>query len=651
VRTAEQYEVSTDWHSLDLPYSNDFEHGATDVFHVEMKDIGMPSVLKIKLKNWLFMEDEWLCNTVEVIREGESVIFPVFSYVDTHFEVMEGSASLLKNETSQKRKDVRKEEIAKNKETFKWIPRSSPNCPRGLPRHVNADSYESLPRIFKRFTIRTKDQGEMRLKTKIVTIIGQVKAYFAPITEVDHYHGFADLLREKQHLDYLEGWETDEGQGWQLLNGPLPLAFEACYKLPPYFNVTDEDLSGLLRAGKSLEDEMKNKRVFISDLTDVYAASNGLVYTTLPNGEKAKCSPAVALLYINEQDQFVPIAIQLEPNDREYLFVSDTSHDWTLAKMFYRNSLTSYHEWIYHFLHTHSIMEPVSVSLFRSLPKAHPVYKLLRPHLRTVSAINTEGRNVLLPKDSKIAGGLAVDAISFVKEGYKTFTWNDARLPQVLKSKGLDIENIPNYWYARDAMSIWTLMEKYVTDVLKIYYKSDQDVRDDEEVCDWMFDLTHEGIGWEDGNFRGIPEKFESISELSDFCATTMFLNSVQHTAFNYGQFENYSFPPNSPAIMNLQSHRRGEANEAKILECLPTPMQTAQTVAMSYGLSQYSDADEFLGEFREKWFVDKETIACQNEFRAGLKDLQAAIEERNAGLKRKYNRLNPSRVPTGIAI
>ena len=84
--------------------------------------------------------------------------------------------------------------------------------------------------------------------------------------------------------------------------------------------------------------------MFISDLTDVYAASNGLVYTTLPNGEKAKCSPAVALLYINEQDQFVPIAIQLEPNDREYLFVSDTSHDWTLAKMFYRNSLTSYHE-------------------------------------------------------------------------------------------------------------------------------------------------------------------------------------------------------------------------------------------------------------------------------------------------------------------
>ena len=31
---------------------------------------------------------------------------------------------------------------------------------------------------------------------------------------------------------------------------------------------------------------------------------------------------------------------------------------------------------------------------------------------------------------------LFLDAISFVKEGYKTFTWNDARLPQVLKSKG-----------------------------------------------------------------------------------------------------------------------------------------------------------------------------------------------------------------------
>lgn len=52
-------------------------------------------------------------------------------------------------------------------------------------------------------------------------------------------------------------WETDEGQGWQLLNGTLPLAFESCHEIPPYFNVTNNDVKHLLRTGKTLEEEMK----------------------------------------------------------------------------------------------------------------------------------------------------------------------------------------------------------------------------------------------------------------------------------------------------------------------------------------------------------------------------------------------------------
>ena len=65
-------------------------------------------------------------------------------------------------------------------------------------------------------------------------------------------------------------------------------------------------------------------------------------------------------------------------------------------------------QWIYHFLHCHFMMEPIALALFRCFSKVHPVYKLLRPHLKTVCAINEVGRKVLLPKDSRIAKGLAV---------------------------------------------------------------------------------------------------------------------------------------------------------------------------------------------------------------------------------------------------
>ena len=64
-----------------------------------------------------------------------------------------------------------------------------------------------------------------------------------------------------------------------------------------------------------------------------------------------------------------------------------------------------------HFLYTHNAMEPFCISLFRCLPRCHPVYKLLRPHLRTVGAINTNARSDLLPTTSPIASTLATSKV------------------------------------------------------------------------------------------------------------------------------------------------------------------------------------------------------------------------------------------------
>ena len=65
-------------------------------------------------------------------------------------------------------------------------------------------------------------------------------------------------------------------------------------------------------------------------------------------------------------------------------------------------------QWDVHLLRTHFVLEPVCISVFRCLPKAHPVYKLLRPHLHGVVWINTFGRERLVGPASKFNKVVAV---------------------------------------------------------------------------------------------------------------------------------------------------------------------------------------------------------------------------------------------------
>ena len=77
----------------------------------------------------------------------------------------------------------------------------------------------------------------------------------------------------------------------------------------------------------------------------MFSENIGLVNNPNENGEPCDVSHAICLYYVNEKDKFVPICIQLMPNDRNYLFTADEgSLDWLLAKMWVRNCMVSIHE-------------------------------------------------------------------------------------------------------------------------------------------------------------------------------------------------------------------------------------------------------------------------------------------------------------------
>lgn len=642
--------TKTDWTHLDVLFQDNFQLGSTDKFEVQLVDVGLPTILNIKLENWLKDKEEWLCNTIEVFRGKQSVLFPIFTYITTQMQVLSGEATLPQNETNTSRQKIRNNEIERNKSIYPWVPIGIP----GLARYVNAETYDDLPRLFKRYTVRQKDIEENRFKGKMGAALGAIKAIvFDKIQELDDYHIYTKKLEDKPNKA-IENWRLDEVTGWHLLNGTSPLDFKACKsmaELPSHFLVNHDDIKHLLRKGKNLEDEMKEGRVFITDYTETFTPGNGIDYMEIGKGVKAYCPQSMALLYINEAELFVPIAIQLKPNDRDYLFTSEDSLDWLLAKMYFRSSSLNNHEWLTHFLRTHLAMEPIALALFRCLSNAHPVYKLLRPHLATVAAINAVGRTDLLPADCKVAEGLAVLALTSVKYHYKTMQYEDLNLPKFMKKQGIEYEKIPCYWYGRDMHKLWKIVEEFCSELLRVYYKCDEDIVNDTELQDFAHEMCFEGFAWEDKNTRGFPEKFTSVDQLVEFATIIAITNSAQHAAVNYGQFEHYSFSPNTPATMNLPPHKKGEATMERIMATLPNPGQAAKSVAMAYNLSQFSDADEYLGEFRDRWFVEKEAIKCQKNFQKKLIDFGDQVDARNSRLGRKYERLHPRKVPISIGI
>lgn len=64
-----------------------------------------------------------------------------------------------------------------------------------------------------------------------------------------------------------------------------------------------------------------------------------------------------------------------------------------------------------------------------------------------------------------------------MKKYHKTNSWMTYNLPQALKKRGLDeADKLPNFYYRDDSLKLWAAIEKFVNDILTIYYRSDDNV-------------------------------------------------------------------------------------------------------------------------------------------------------------------------------
>ncbi|KAK2892392.1 hypothetical protein Q8A67_012380 [Cirrhinus molitorella] len=340
----------------------------------------------------------------------------------------------------------------------------------------------------------------------------------------------------------------------------LDLVKVKCMQLPEKFPVTHEMVKGSLK-GHTLQEELQAGNIYIVDyeiLQGVPAASNR--YLTAP----------ICLLYKNELDQMMPMAIQLSqtPGEMSPIFLpSDNEYDWMLAKMWVKSSDFNVHQLVTHLLRTHLLSEVFEMAVYRQLSAVHPVYKLLMPHVRFTIAINAAARENLINEDGIISRFGSINGAgmgTLVKNGMETLTLKSLFLPEDIKARGM--EDVPNYYYRDDGMKIWEAINSFVSAVVKIYYDSDEAVQQDVEIQGFVKDVAF-GLN----NTDNFPKSLESREQLVEYLTVVIFTASAQHAAVNFGQFDWYGWIPNSPSTMRKPPQMlKGQVDMKYIMECLP---------------------------------------------------------------------------------
>ncbi|KAA0719546.1 Arachidonate 5-lipoxygenase [Triplophysa tibetana] len=598
------------------------------------KDVG--DIVQVKIKN---DKASWFCRYVQMKSpSGKSFEFPCYRWIEN--------------------KEVAIREGSENAQ----VPSRSPNqFPMGGSRPSHSGS-----------THQRKEDEPLRSQCS------QLDCWYLDTEWIEGNERFSQDLHDK--LDELPiDVQFDGDKSSHFFSNGINMK---CVELPKTFPVTHEMLKGSLQRGLTLQQELEKGNIYIADYEILYGLEPNKKHQNSPHFLTAP----ICLLYNNKMDQIVPIAIQLsqKPGERSPIFLpNDNEHDWMLAKMWVKSSDFNVHQLVTHLLKTHLISEIFELAMYRQLSPVHPVYKLLIPHVRFTIAINTIARKQLISEDgvfSKISSISAAGIDELMKRAMKTITYKSMCFPEAIIARGM--ENTPKYYYRDDGMKIWEAIYSFVDQVIKIYYDSDEKVKEDLAIQHFVKNVK---FGMEDF-LSGMkdPEGKKTREELVKYLTAVIFNASAQHAAVNFGQFEWYGCIPNSPSTMRKPPpEEKDSVDQNYIMDTLPDRGCSFEVLGTVWFLTQVQDNEQtktssdvkspslggdttrdwlvddsgsrpqqrYLGIFPDMHFTEQPVKDAITTFRNKLDELTNTIKRRNEGLTMSYCYLSPDKIPNSVAI
>ncbi|XP_053547856.1 polyunsaturated fatty acid 5-lipoxygenase [Bombina bombina] len=637
---------------LDKAFYNDFERGAIDSYDVTVsEDLGDIQLIKIE-KHKYWYKDDWYCKHITVkTPSGEYLEFPCYRWVvnDKEIVLREGTAKLAHHDITQIHKQHRRKELEDRQKLYRWkewhpgFPLSiDAHCHSDLPHDIQFDSEKGVD-----FVLNYTKAMENLFVNSFMHMFQSSWSDFADFEKI--FVRISNTISEY----VMQHWQEDFMFGYQFLNGCNPVLIRRCKEIPSNFPVTNEMVDCSLERKLSLEQEIEEGNVFIVDYKMLEGISSN---KTDPCTLQYLAAP-ICLLYKNLENKIVPIAIQLSqaPGPENPIFLpSDSHNDWLLAKIWVRSSDFHIHQTVSHLLRTHLLSEVFAIGMFRQLPSVHPIFKLLVPHVRFTIAINTKAREQLIcecglfDKANATGGGghveLVIRAMEEFKYGYLCF-------PESIQLRGMESKkDIPYYFYRDDGMMVWEAVKNFVSDIVNIYYESDEIVCEDHELQAFVKDVFVYGL--RDNEASGFPKCLKTKEKLIEYLTLVIFTASGQHAAVNFGQYDWCSWIPNSPPTMRCPPPtEKGEVTIEYIIESLPDRGRSCWHLGAVWALSQFQENELFLGMYPDEHFVEKSVKEAMAKFRKCLSDITSIIQDRNKNKKLPYYYFSPDRIPNSVAV
>jgi hypothetical protein len=186
---------------------------------------------------------------------------------------------------------------------------------------------------------------------------------------------------------------------------------------------------------------------------------------------------------------------------------STTPSAWVYALQAAKVSLTVYGIWIGHVYHWHIVTAAMQMTMFASLSKTHPVRRLLEPQSSYLIPFD----DVLLLKWSAAAPPTSIasawqflELLDLYTVGWEFFDDDPTTTLQRLGLAESDFtvhEAWDQYPVVGQLLEIWNATGRYVDACVDQAYPTDEDVRRDQELHDWITASGNE----DGGNIRGLP--------------------------------------------------------------------------------------------------------------------------------------------------
>lgn len=337
-----------------------------------------------------------------------------------------------------------------------------------------------------------------------------------------------------------------------------------------------------------------------------------------------------------------PVGIVLCPRDGERLHI--TPRDgvaWRVAKMNVQCADIWTHEIITHFLWTHVIQEKFILATARNLSWSHPMRRVLAPHFELTLQLNRNGIPQLCGPggffETKFSAGADGKRIA-LERGEASFRFRQMFLDENVAERGMS--EIGEYPYRDDGMLLFDAARRYVGALVRLYYASDRDVREDRELASWSREL-----GEALGSGSGFPA-IDSVDALERAILAPVF-NVIQHELVNGPQYAYYGDPTTSPpALLAKVPRDRERADDSLVVAALPDVGTTLTAILATYGFSmQYS----LLGHDLEKYHEPR-AHPILARFRGDLRAAEQTIDARNRSRAVPYTVARPSGMANSIA-